>query len=487
MMPKLGRNGIILVTIWIFLVLPAKAEDAEMKALILELKSEILKLTNRVSVLEHELKKERAGQGRTETAVNSVPETGNLSESQTIDKTKATANSTEKADTHSEPSVAAKPEPKSVVAGDAKGTFKIPGTNTSLGFGGYVKLDTIYNSASAGANKFSDQLYFPGLIPLESEDERDNLTFSPRESRIWFKSLTPMAWGDISTYVELDFYAYQSPGNQVVSNSYAPRMRHAYGTLGPFLAGQTWSTFMNVSALPDLLDFGAPSGRIFIRQPLVRWTQPLTIGGEVVDIQLALEQPESVLTFPDGTSLEMDDDQAPDSVVRLNFSPFWGTFSLAGMVRQIRYADKGADSDAWGGAISVGGKVRTFGLDNFSFHASYGNVLGRYTSFGAFGDGIIDDQGSVHLFDVFAGFAAYQHWWNAAWRSSIAYGYAAADYPSFAPGMINDSVQSAHINLLWSPFVQTTFGFEYMFATRKTQNGANGDLQRVMFSSKFNF
>jgi hypothetical protein len=485
MKPRLGWKGIMLIMAWF--VSPALAKDTEMKMLILELKSQVTKLTDRVSLLEQELKEERTKREQAEAVVTSIPDSKTPSKLVTTVELEAPTNGIKRVETIPETKVGTKPEPKPVVVGDAKGTFKIPGTNTSLGFGGYVKLDAIYNSVSSGANSFSDQMYFPGLVPLQREGEQDNLTFSPRESRIWLKSLTPIAWGDISTYVELDFYAFQSPGNQVISNSYAPRMRHAYGKFGPFLAGQTWSTFMNVSALPELLDFGAPAGRIFIRQPLVRWTQPIPLGGEVADIQLALEQPESVLTLPNGITLEMDDDQAPDTVVRINLHPLWGTFSLAGMVRQIRYADKGVKSDAWGGAVSFGGKVRTFGLDNLSFHASYGNALGRYTSFGAFGDGIIDAQGSVRLFDMFAGFAAYQHWWNPAWRSSIAYGYAIADNPSFAPGAINDWVQSAHANLLWSPFVQTTFGLEYMYATRKIQSGANGDLHRVMFSSKFNF
>lgn len=482
-MPKL----IILMVVWIIFASPTQAKDAEMKALILELKSQVMKLTDRVSTLEHALKEERSKGEIAEKAMTGVPESA--FKPTAVYEAGATTRNAGKTETMIEPTVAAKPEPRPVMVGDAKGTFKIPGTNTSLGFGGYVKLDAIYNSVSSGANSFSDQLYFPGLIPLKGEGERERgkLVFSPRESRIWLKSLTPIAWGDISTYVELDFYAFQSPGNQVVSNSYAPRLRHAYGTLGPILAGQTWSTFMNVAALPELLDFGAPAGRVFIRQPLLRWTQPVTIGRVMADIQLALEQPESVLTLPNSTSLDMDDDRVPDTVVRLNLNPLWGTFSLAGMVRQIRHADQATDSDAWGGAISFGGKVRTFGLDNFSFHASYGNALGRYTSFGAFSDGIIDNRGSVRLFDVFAGFAAYQHWWNPTWRSSIAYGYAIADNPSFAPGTINDWMQSAHVNLLWSPFVQTTFGLEYLYATRKIHNGAKGDLQRIMFSSKFNF
>ncbi|MGG7055687.1 DcaP family trimeric outer membrane transporter [Nitrosomonas sp. ANs5] len=479
---RLRWHRLALIAGWGFFAMPTQADEPDMKVLILELKSHMKQLTDRVSVLEQALEQERSKREKAEAEMARV-----TSQPVKVDETEPARVTTGESDRigMSEAGVPAAAQP--VVMGDAKGTFKFPGTDTSLGFGGYVKLDTIYNSVSARSNRFSDQLYFPGLVPLKGEGQRNKLAFSPRETRLWFKSLTPTKWGDLNTYVELDFYAFQSPGNQVVSNSYAPRMRHAFGTLGPFLAGQTWSTFMHVGALPELLDFGAPAGRVFIRQPLLRWTQPVALGDMEADIQLALEQPESVLTAPDGETLEMDNDRVPDTVVRLNLNPAWGALSLAGMMRQIRYTDHTASSQAWGGALSISGKVRTFGFDHFSFQASYGNALGRYTSFSAFNDGLVDAQGSVRLVNLFAGFAAYQHWWSPTWRSSVAYGYAFADNPSFAPDTANDWVQSAHVNLLWSPFIQTTFGLEYMYATRRVFNGAQGDLQRVMFSSRLNF
>lgn len=53
--------------------------------------------------------------------------------------------------------------------------------------------------------------------------------------------------------------------------------------------------------------------------------------------------------------------------------------------------------------------------------------------------------------------------------------------------MANDEIQSAHVNLLWSPYAQATFGLEYLFATRDTFGGDDGELHRILFSSKFNF
>ena len=82
---------------------------------------------------------------------------------------------------------------------------------------------------------------------------------------------------------------------------------------------------------------------------------------------------------------------------------------------------------------------------------------------------------------------SYQHWWSNKWRSTIAYGFAQSDLPNYANGGLTRQGQSLHLNLLWSPLVQTTFGLEYIYATRSLESGPHGDLNRLQFSSRFNF
>jgi len=74
-----------------------------------------------------------------------------------------------------------------------------------------------------------------------------------------------------------------------LSASPEPRLYEAYGELsgvlfgGDLLAGQTFSTFADMSAWPDILDFEGPPNTIASRQPLVRicasrissWFQPV--------------------------------------------------------------------------------------------------------------------------------------------------------------------------------------------------------------------
>ena len=74
----------------------------------------------------------------------------------------------------------------------------------------------------------------------------------------------------IKTHLEVDFQNSDA-GNESISNSYQPRLRQAYFTYGNWLFGQAWSTFQNVGALPETLDFIGPTeSTVFIRQPMVR-------------------------------------------------------------------------------------------------------------------------------------------------------------------------------------------------------------------------
>ena len=157
-----------------------------------------------------------------------------------------------------------------VTGGATQGSFKLPGSDTSVTLGGYVKLDAIYSDKSAGVGSTGDQEFEPGSIPVgpgAGDNERHQIKLHARQSRLNVKTSTPTTWGDMNTFVEFDLFG--ASGNESVSNSNNLRVRHAYGTLGGLLAGQTWSTFMDVGALPETLDFGGPAGQIFVRQAQV--------------------------------------------------------------------------------------------------------------------------------------------------------------------------------------------------------------------------
>lgn len=359
----------------------------------------------------------------------------------------------------------------------------------SIKVGGRIKVDGVYNnrSATSGSNhNLADLSFAGGNIPIAGTGQRDKLNFSARETRLWVTAQVPTPAATLGAYVEMDFSSADDSGNEKVSNSYVPRLRHAYVDYGAFTAGQTWTTFMNVSAFPDMNDTGGPAGIINVRQPMLRYQHDVDLGR----IYLALEQPESTLTTATGARIATDDEHIPDIIGKMEFTGDWGNWSVAAMVRQIRIVDGGNASSAWGGAVSASGRINFLAMDNIRFALTYGNVLGRYLSLNADDDGVLDVRDDIRLTEAFGAYLSYQHWWSPSLRSSLTLGYSHADpEPIWLPvsAEVNESIFSSHLNLIWNLTSAATVGVEWIHGERRLTDGREGSLDRVQFTSMFRF
>jgi len=381
---------------------------------------------------------------------------------------------------------------KTVTAGATKGSFKLPGSDTSVTFGGYVKLDAVFSNPSAGVDNAGDLQLSPSSIPVGPEagdHEHNQVKFGARETRLFAKTNTPTSLGDLDAHVEVDFYG--ADGNESVSNSHGLRLRHAYFSLGRFLAGQTWTNFMNPAALPETVDFGGPAGQIFDRQAQVRWTDAFALPGVAAPARwsIALENPETVAQVPGGTSFRADDDHVPDVTGQVALDTSSGRFSVHGLLRQVS-VDSGAapvaNARRIGGGISVAGVVPVIGKDDLRFTASAGNAIGRYAN-GFFPDAIVDARGDVALPTQWTVFAGYRHFWTERLRSSLVLSMAHENNPASAPANTNRSARSAHVNLIWTPVDRADVGVEYIYADRETEDGQTGHLNRLQASAKYAF
>ncbi len=183
---------------------------------------------------------------------------------------------------------------------------------TTYKFGGYVKFDamfTDYSDATPSGNSLMRQFYYAPQIPIGDGTGSSDLTadFQARETRLNFRADTTTEGGNkITAFVEMDFFT-TSNGNEVVSNSYSPRLRHAFLKWNNWTVGQTWSTFQDVAALPEALDFVGPAeSTTFIRQSMIRYTTG--------NLELAVENPQ---TFVSGGDRDLS--TVPDLIGRYTF------------------------------------------------------------------------------------------------------------------------------------------------------------------------
>lgn len=370
-------------------------------------------------------------------------------------------------------------------------------SNTEFNYGGYIQLDAAFSNYSEGKpNNYLDDFLIPSLIPTETagaaNDSFSSTTIHAKSSRFFFTTKTNTDAGVISSRVELDF-SLSTQGDERVSNSESPRIRHAfvkwdYDEGKSLLAGHSWTTFFNVGALPDLLDFVGPVGTLFVRQSQVRWTMG--------SMQFALENPATRVN--QGATTRIDDAETiPDMIARYNGNSGDLSWSLAGMLRQLSYEDRSDaatianDDSTTGYALSFAGKWKLGGDNDFRFMLNYGNALGRYMGLMAFEDGYVDADGNLETIDQLGMFIAYRHYWAPKWRSNFAYSIAEADNPStdeFAnAGDLASSYQTFHANLNYLPAPKLQLGTEFIVATKERENGLEGSMNRLQFAVKYSF
>lgn len=361
----------------------------------------------------------------------------------------------------------------------------VQAANTEFTYGGYIKFDAMYSqysdgaAANGGALEVGRDFYVPAAIPTAGE-ETSSVDFTARSSRFNFKTVTTLDNGEkVTGFVEMDFLT-TTEGDERASNSFAPRLRHAYFSYNNVLVGQTWTTFMNVGALPETVDFfGVSESTVFGRQSQVRYTMG--------NLQLALENPENTIDGAGGGN-EVDQSKIPDLIARYNIQAGDHSFSVAALARQIsNQTSGGVDESTTGVGFNVAGVVK-LGADDLKFSVTHGQVA-RYVGLGATAADAVTNTttGDLEATDITSAFIAYRHFWNPQLRSTIAYSMLEADYHADAGAALNEKATSARINLMYSPVKEVTYGVEYSNAKLEKVSGADGTMDRLQFTARYNF
>ena len=357
--------------------------------------------------------------------------------------------------------------------------------STEVKYTGYIKVDGIYSDYSNGeGHPLNRDFYVPSTIAVGSADDDISGRFDAhaRQSRFRLTTNTPVDGDDsITGVLEFDFMVTKGDyDNERISNSYLPRMRHAFLKYKNWLVGQTWTTFMDVGALPESLDFiGTTDGITFGRQVMVRYTH----GG----LEVALENPETTVVGVGAT----DDNSVPDIIAAYTMKQDWGHVKVAGIFRQLAYNVGDIDASDTGAGVSVTGKVKVSDTDDIRFTFFTGTGLGHYAALNAAQGAVYNDQTGELSSIASTGYGvAYRHMWTDKARSSIMFSAFDADADEVTKVTMGDYTEktySARVNYIYSMSKTMTVGAEYAYAKRETDAGLEGDMSRVQFSAKYAF
>ena len=394
-----------------------------------------------------------------------------------------------------------------VSKGKFPGSILIPGTDTSMKINGLVKLDVITDLGGAYADEYNKYAQIPldgsakSGLPMETR-------FHARQSKLAVETRTPTEYGEMKTLIEGDFYG-ATAASRLITNGDGFQVRHAFGSLGHVLAGQTWSTFMDTDCLFETMDYGGPSALIFIRQGQVRYTDTFgkwTVSGSI-------ENPQGDFFTTDSTR-QKPNAEMPDIVARADYKYGLGYTSLRALVRQINAVSYSGAINAilgpgyitqsgaynkdteFGYAFAVSGKQKFYegANDTFNYQFVYGDGVGRYLyEIGLPNTGNSYINGRLELQKAYAGFLGMQHVWSPHWRTNLFGGFThvsnndAMKIVADTNQTINKFVGSGHINLVWQPIPSFKVGTEYTHAYRKYRDGKEGNLDRLETSFIYNF
>ena len=384
---------------------------------------------------------------------------------------------------------------KALATGDFPGSWKMPGTNTSVSFSGYVKFDAIHDFNTDLGDSF--EAY--GKFPLKGADDRPKTSFHARQSRIRFDSLTKTDAGDLKTRIEGDFYYYDG----------APfRLRHAYGSLGPVLAGQTWSIFQDEDTYADTVDFGGPVGIVSSRRSQLRYTwsmgksltgqvaiedpgEPKIVRFDVSAPKVGLENGEPVLKAGSPERVASpSQDRLPNFLAALRFRPSWGAVNVSGMLGEVRYNKDNVEDNLSIYGLHVGGHVKLLDATKLlaTSNIGKGGLAGYLIGGGP--AATLDDEGELTAVDSMGGFFGLTHKWSASVGSGLYYGWVENDYDESAKKMFagdHAELRTLHANFWWSPAPKLRVGLELIKGWRETNDDQEGEATRAQLGIQYSF
>jgi hypothetical protein len=360
---------------------------------------------------------------------------------------------------------------------------------------GFAALNLIYDVDQVNLDWYD--MLRPSKLPAFPNEfgENGNFWASVRQTRFGVRSWLPTDLGEVRTEFEFDLVGVGADAGET-----AFHLRQAWGSLGAFLAGQTYSVFMDQDVFPRQLEYWGPNGMVFYRNVQLRWTP---IQGDK-RLLFALERPGA-----NGDSgefkdrIELQNIQGhfpyPDFTAQYHYGESWGHVQLAAIVRYIGWSDTLADQyqlsgHAIGWGFNASSVLKLSKTGRLRLEASYGAGIEAYMR-----DAPADVGAQTNFSDprrpvvgkalpVFGMVAFYDFDWSD--RVSSAVGYSRTDITN-SDGQLPSAFrcgQYALANLIFSPVKNATSGLELQWGRRQNfSDGFGVNDFRVQFQAKYNF
>ena len=363
--------------------------------------------------------------------------------------------------------------------------FSTRNNRFALGIGGIVTLRTSYDFNGAMGNID----FIPYDIPMSrGYANRQRVMMDASTSRIFLKAIiNSRMLGRVHIYTDMDFRG----GDEF---SYLPRLRSAYVEVGGFTIGRDVTTFCDLAAAPETIDFQGPNAYNFVFNEMIRYEHSflrnhLTVG-------IAAEMPQVSATY--GEHFSPIYQRVPDGIAYIQYA--WGEnrsshIRASGVIRDMYLHD------------NVNGKNTTqlgWGAQ-FSGHIDLGRWVDLYMN-GVYGRGITpyiqDLAGAPYDFAYNPSnperMQTMPMWgWQAAAQINIIPGkiWLAGGYSEVRlekhNGYLSDNQYHKGDYIFGNAFCNLspnfTIAVEYLHGSREDMGGSKSSANRVSLMARYNF
>jgi hypothetical protein len=365
----------------------------------------------------------------------------------------------------------------------------------SLDIYGHVMMDMGYNAGASNGAWYD--VMRPSQLPgfKDQYGSEGNAYFSVRQTRFGAKSYTQTPLGELFTQFEFEMF-----GTGVDAGQTTFRLRHAYGQLGKWGAGQYWSPFMDIDVFPNTLEYWGPNSMVFFRNIQLRY---MPIQGDT-KLTFALERPGASSDQGSYRSdLEQQDLNArfplPDLSFEYRKATGFGYVELAGIVRNMEWEDLDTNSvdlsgSALGWGLNLSTNINIGKKSTVRAQFVYGQGIQNYLNDASADIGVRENVGNTtkpfegYALPVYGGLIFLDHKWSDKMSSSIGYSMLDQDLAISSDSSSFKTGGYAAANVLFYPAPNMMWGIEYQYGSRENfKDGYSYNASKVQVSFKYYF
>jgi hypothetical protein len=374
-----------------------------------------------------------------------------------------------------------------ICSGYGDGFYYIPGTDTCIKMGGYLRIQGEYNAGAGGIAVGNGGTEAPqGRF---ARDVTNDFNYRLRTAIAW-DVRQKTEYGVLRTYVRFGA-ENTTPAQTGAGTTFSPYWDRAFIQFAGFTLGKTLS-FFDIFTYSGVYAYHDPkvTGDTTVSNGLPVWAYTAQFGNGVTGT-LSLEDPavghgraqvvdanvpgffavNGVVVGDTAfaqTTVGVTGMRMPDIVVNSRVDQAWGFAGVSAVLHDAsggyygnpNNVNNGHPADKVGWAAAVGGKLNLPGGDSVGANFCYSEGAASYCSrqqnsqnynastsvgVGWISDGVFALGTEVELTRVWSAMVAYEHIWNPRWKTSWFGGYLNVNYNDRATDILNSALVAGSV------------------------------------------